>query len=311
LKEEIESLLALVHGKPREVERVDEEPAGPQGASGSRIGYYRVASRDSGGGRHEERVVTKEAPQLERRILRLLAEQGCAVPPMVVGDFEAEGRATVFMPYLEERPAGGGGGFRGPWARSVAEGLAGIHAANRGRRPAWLPPVEEDLEHRLELQHWRGFWEEAARDPEFPAELRGALPKLEAAHERLLATLRHLIAEGGCLTLLNVDLIPDSIRCWRDGAVFLDWEQAGYGPLYLDLPNQIPLESALIYREALARAGYEIPVTVFLERYHEVGRYMGLRYIAVGLWNWLAGGQRRADGLWFLHYTFHLALRGR
>ena len=311
MKEEIARLLALVHGAPREVERVDEEPAGPQGASGSRIGYYRVTSRDGGGGRHEERVVTKEAPQLERRVLKLIAEQGCAVPPMVIGDAEAEGRATVFMPYLEERPSGGGGGFRGPWVRSVAEGLAGIHAANRGRRPAWLAAVEEDLERRLELHHWRAFWEEAARDPELPAGLRGALPKLEAAHDRLIATLRALIAEGDCLTLLNVDLIPDSVRVWRDGAVFLDWEQAGYGPLYLDLPNQVPLEGALFYRDALARAGYEVPVDVFLERYHEVGRYMGLRYIAVALWDWLAGGQRRADGLWFLHLTFDVALRGR
>ncbi|HEY3079294.1 MAG TPA: phosphotransferase [Chloroflexota bacterium] len=311
MNEEIAALLALVHGEPREVERVDEEPPGPQGGSGSRLGYYRVTSRDAGGGRHEERIVTKEAPQIERRVLRLLTEQGCAVPPMVVGDVEAEGRATVFMPYLEQRPSRGGGGPRGPWAQSVAEGLAGVHAANRGPRPAWLPPVADDLEGRLWLRAWRQQWEVAARDPEFPAELRSSLPKIEAAHDRLISTLRHLIAEGDSLTLLNVDLIPDSVRCWRDGAVILDWEQAGYGPLYLDLPNQVPLEGALFYREALARAGYEVPVTVFLERYHEVGRYMGVRYLGAALWDWLAGGQRRADRLWFLHYTFHLALHGR
>ena len=49
----------------------------------------------------------------------------------------------------------------------------------------------------------------------------------------------------------------------------------------------------------------------FLERYHAVGRYMGLRYLGSALWVWAQGGEQREAGRWFLYYTFALALHGR
>ena len=110
---------------------------------------------------------------------------------------------------------------------------------------------------------------------------------------------------------MNVDLIPDHIRLWRGRAVFVDWEQASYGPLYLDLPNYFTVETALVYRDALARHGYELPVVPFLERYRELGRYMGLRYLGAALEQWHLGGAARDRGRWFLYYTLGLALGGR
>jgi hypothetical protein len=107
-----EALLALIHGERRAVESVDEEAEGPQGASGSRIGYFRVVSRDPRGGVHADRLVSKHAPLLECRILRLLSDQGCAVPPLATADVAVDGRAPVVMPYLEERPVHGGGSAR-------------------------------------------------------------------------------------------------------------------------------------------------------------------------------------------------------
>jgi hypothetical protein len=81
--------------------------------------------------------------------------------------------------------------------------------------------------------------------------------------------------------------------------------------LYLDLPNPFTVETALIYRDALADHGYEIPAVEFLERYHEIGRYMGLRYLGYALWQWAQGEEQRRQGRWFLYYTFALALHGR
>jgi hypothetical protein len=38
---------------------------------------------------------------------------------------------------------------------------------------------------------------------------------------------------------------------------------------------------------------------------------MGVRWLGAALEDWLAGGQRRAEGLWFLRYTLHVAQHGR
>ncbi|MGH8515358.1 MAG: hypothetical protein ACREV8_15745, partial [Gammaproteobacteria bacterium] len=90
----------------------------------------------------------------------------------------------------------------------------------------------------------------------------------------------------------NVDLIPDHIWLWRGRACFIDWEQSSYGPLYLDLPNAFNVETVLTYRDALARRGHRIPEVEFLERFHAISSYMGLRYLGFVLWQ-VGSGRRR------------------
>lgn len=304
-------LLQRIHGESRRVLHADEQPAGAQGASGAQVRYFTVTSCSVDGATYQETLVTKAAMQVERRIVQLLDGQGCAVPPTYIPDGESEGRALIYMPYLESRPPLDLGHPESPLNRSVADGLAGIHAANRLRPPAWLPPAHADYRGRLWLHAWRRQWEENLAQPEFAEEFGAYTTRLDAAMDRLLAALAALEAEGTSQTLLNVDLHPDHIRLWRGNACFIDWEQAAYGPLYLDLPNYFLVETALAYRDALAHHGHSIPVVEFLERYHEVSRYMGLRYLGYSLWRWAQGGAEREAGRWFLYYTFSLALHGR
>ena len=214
-------------------------------------------------------------------------------------------------PYLDAQPPLDLGHPESPLTHSVADGLAGIHAANLGRRPEWLPRTAENYLDRLWLRAWRERWMTNLADAEFRAEFDAYTARLDAAMMRFMDVLATLDAEGDTLTLLNVDLIPDHVRFWRGRAYFIDWEQSSYGTLYLDLPNHFTIETVLTYRDALARHGCEIPVTEFMERYHEVGRYMGLRYLGFALDEWAAGGERRASTRWFLYYTLHLALHGR
>jgi hypothetical protein len=270
-----------------------------------------VTSRDPGGALHQETLVTKEATPLERRVLKLLAGQGCAAPPVYIPGADSEERAPVYMPFLEPRPALDLGHPNSPLTRSIADGLAGIHAANRLRQPQWLPAVHSGYADRLWLHAWRQQWEANLAQPEFAAEFGPYTARLDAAMDALLGALSALHAEGTSLTLLNVDLIPDHIRLWRGEARFIDWQQAAYGPFYLDLPNYFLVETALVYRDALARHGHTVPVVEFLERYHAVSRYMGLRYLGYSLWRWAQGGAEREAGRWFLYYTFSLALFGR
>ena len=306
-----EHLLQLIHGEHRSILECQAQPAGAQGASGAQIRYFTVTSTDAHGAVHQDTLVTKAATLLERRVVQLLSSQGCAVPPVWIPDLTNEERAPIYMPYLEPRPPLDLGHPASPLTRSVADGLAQIHVANLQRPPAWLPHASADYLGRLWLHAWREQWETNLAQPEFAQEFGAYTARLDAAMTRFMAALTALTAEGTSLTLLNTDLIPDDIRLWRGGACFIDWCQAAHGSLYLDLPNYFLVETALTYRDALDRCGFTIPVVEFLERYHEVSRYMGLRYLGYSLWHWAQGGEERREGRWFLYYTFSLALHGR
>jgi aminoglycoside phosphotransferase (APT) family kinase protein len=306
-----EELLYQIHDEHRLIRDIHEQPHGSQGASGSQVRYFNVTNTDPQGGVHQDHLVTKSASRLERRVLHLLSSQGCAVPPVVIPNMAGDERALVYMPYLEARPPLDLGHPESPLTHSIAEGLAGIHAANRNQPLAWLPHTSEDFLGRLWLHAWREQWHSNLEDPEFATEFGVHTSRLEAAMERFIRTLEALTAEGTTLTVLNVDLIPDHIRLWRGKACFIDWEQSSYGSLYLDLPNHFTVEIALVCRDALARHNYPIPEVEFLERYHEISRYMGLRYLGHALWQWAQDGEQRRQGRWFLYYTFSLALFGR
>lgn len=310
LENHFEKLLEQLHGERRSLLDIQEQTQGSQGYSGSQISYFTVRSKDTQGNVHQESLVTKAASLLERRVLHLLCEQGCAVPPVIIPDVTRDERVHIYMPFLDDRPTFFTG-YSHPLTSSMADGLAGIHAANRQRPQDWLPPVGDNYLDQLWLRAWREKWETNLSDPEFAAEFGPYTPQLEAAMERFIRTLDALTAEGTSLTLLNVDLIPDHIRLWRDQVRFIDWEQCAYGSLYLDLVNPFTVENVLAYRDALDRHGHSIPVPEFLERFHEVGRYMGLRYLGYSLWQWEQGGAERQRGRWFLYYTFGLALHGR
>ena len=306
-----DALLSRIHGEPRISIDFQEQSQGSQGASGAQVRYFIVRNTDPRGAVHQDRLVTKFASLLERRVLYLLSSQGCAVPPNIIPDLTKQERALIYMPYLEARPSLDLGHPASPLTHSIAEGLAGIHAANRNQPPAWLPHASEDFLGRLWLHARREQWHSNLENPEFAAEFGAYTSRLETAMERFLQTLEALTVEGTTLTVLNVDLLPDHIRLWRGQACFIDWEQSSYGSLYLDLPNHFTVETALVYRDALARYNYPIPEVEFLERYHEISRYMGLRYLGHALWQWAQDGEQRRQGRWFLYYTFSLALFGR
>lgn len=305
-----EQLLYQIYGERRIVVDIQEQSNGPQGFSGSQISYLTVTTKNTLGNVYQDSLVTKSASLLERQVLHLLSSQGCAVPPVVIPNILDEPQ-LIYMPFLNARPALDLGHPMSPLTYSIADALARIHAINRCQPPPWLPHASDDFLGRLWLHEWRRQWQTNLVFPEFAAEFGAYTDRLEVAMDHLLEILQELTAEGESLTLLNVDLIPDHIRLWHGAACFIDWQQAAYGSFYLDLPNPFSVETALVYRDALARHGYSIPVLEFQERFHEIGRYMGLRYLGYALWQWAQGGEERRRGRWFLYYTLGLATHGR
>ena len=191
----IARFLSALHGESLSPVEIVERAGGEQGYSGSAIRYYDVTSRDVRGALRRETVVSKDAVLLERRILEHLSARGCAVPPLYMPDPIREGRAPVYMPYLEARLPDDS---RHPWSPTtltVADGLAGIHATNLGRRPSWLPLTADGYLDRLWLRAWREQWEANLADPTFRNEFGACTAGLDAAMEQFMAALEALTAD--------------------------------------------------------------------------------------------------------------------
>lgn len=94
----------------------------------------------------------------------------------------------------------------------------------------------------------------------FAEEFGAYTPKLEEADTHFLHTMDALWGEGDSLTLAHADIYHPHVLVYGGQPYFINWGQAKYGSFYLDLPNYFTPETVLLYRDALARLGHEIPV---------------------------------------------------
>jgi Phosphotransferase enzyme family len=302
------AVVSGVIGAPARLRGVQEEAPSPQGASGGVVRSFMVSAEGSDGKPQTVKVISKEASSRERHVLDLLSTQRQAIPVTWVKDPSREGRARIFQEYAEDYP------WSAPDAsltEQTADGLAAIHAANLGATPAWLPRADRSFVEELYLRATQQEWERNLADPDFAQEFGRYTEPLHAALDRLLDVLGELTREEQTLTLINTDITPEHLRLARGKPCIIDWDQANYGSLYLDLPNVFSVETVLLYRDALARHGLDIAPTDFLERFREVGRYMGLRYLEVGLLNWRDRGEDWSHQRRFLYFCLTIALRGR
>lgn len=307
-RQALTEVVSGVLGASVRVRDVQEDTLGPQGASGGLVRSFTVSAEGSNGGHHSVKVISKEASSRERYVLDLLSTQRQAIPITWVEDPTREGQAVIFQEYAEDYP------WRAPGdalTAQTAEALAAIHAANLGAPRPWLPRADRDFSEELYLRATQREWERNLADPLFAQEFGRYTEPLHAALEHLLGVLDELTRENQTLTLINTDITPEHLRLARGKPCFIDWNQAHYGSLYLDLPNVFDVENVLLYRDALARHGLEIAPADFLERYREVGRYVGLRYLEVGLLNWRDRGEDWPFQRRFLYFCLTLALRGR
>jgi aminoglycoside phosphotransferase (APT) family kinase protein len=295
------------------VMQITEDAPPQQGASGSEVRVYSVIHKINGGQSETVPLVIKNASPLEQQVIQLLTNQRQAIPAAYIPELRADQSMSVYMQYARARPVDDTiSDPYHPIARQVADSLARIHAANRMPCPAWLPKVSDNLMGELYLNETQIQWERCLQSNEFYSEFGQYDTRLRSSLDQFLALMHDLTTEADTLTLINSDLHPDHIRLLNDGRpVFIDWQQACYGSFYLDLVNYFSIETALLYRDALADAGYSIPPAEFMERFREVGRYMGLRYFEVGLLAWQAGGEHWQQGRWFFHYCLTMALSGR
>lgn len=265
-----------------------------------------------------QQIISKEAHLLERRVLALLCDQNQAVPRTFIPNFSLD-KSRFYQQYVDSEITGHGP--FDPTTKAYARALARIHYMNLGQHREWLPLATENFEDRLWLRAWRKEWHINLTIPKFALEYGCYTNRLDDSLSQLLTFLHQRTIEGTTLTLINTDLTPNHIRSIDGHPVFIDWDQAAFGSFYLDLPNYFSIETVLCYRDALSEFGFDIPPALFMENFHEVGRYMGLRYLEVGLQAWRhhynqVSEQNNNDSEWnfqhwFFQYCLHMALNGR
>ncbi len=262
-----------------------------QGWSGAKIARFRVSLRDGA----SLTLLTKTMGLKERRVMDRLTRQGHAHTPFTHAlDLEADspvlscmqdlGTEKVGIPIQDDAP------LSADLDAQVAAALADIHTRHLGcaAELSWLPHADVAYVTGFLLpEMWRARWDQAlASNREFAHEFARYTPQLEEAGARFARAVRVLWDEGTSLTLTHGELHGEHVVLWRGRPYFLDWGWAYYGPFYLDLPAYFTPRTVHRYRNALAQRGVDIAEADFMEHYHEMGRYIGFRYLCGGIWEW-------------------------
>ena len=305
---------------------VRQRAEGAQGYSGATLRYYDV-SYEYHDVVEEAVVVTKPTLPIERRTLAWLDGCSLAVPRNHARAPASEGTAQVAMEYAGDAPPVGEG------AASVAGALAAIHHAALGRSNelSWLAHADPAFFADAVVDRcWRGSWRHALTgvgytdwygrwrvprpggDP-FWMQFASFDAPLEDAARHFVSDMAALWTEDETLTLIHADFHGDHVRARGNESAIIDWEQARYGPLYIDLPNYFTREESLLYRDALAKLGCDIPPERFLAGYDAASRYVGFKYFGIGVMHWREGDspRRREDALYWISMALYGASGGR
>lgn len=83
-------------------------------------------------------------------------------------------------------------------------------------------------------------------------------------------------------SLTHGELHSEHILLRNGQPYFIDWATALYAPFYLVL--YFTPDPAGCYRDALAAEGVHVPRVEFMDRYREMGRYDGFKWLCSGIW---------------------------
>ncbi|MEI6481535.1 MAG: aminoglycoside phosphotransferase family protein [Candidatus Saccharibacteria bacterium] len=287
------------------------EEVGEQGNSGAAVHYF----FGIGGGK-PVKFVAKHATVLERQIFDLLKRQNQAIPKFIAGA-NTTGRDWMVMEHLDEIPYGDN--ESAIWAQKLGLALAKIHVANRGKCPSWLPTLDQKNPlGSVFADKWLPTYEKLMSDnAEFSRQFGSIFNRLKTSWDEFKQTVNQDLSNSSNLTLISTDLTPSHWRQRNGEPVLIDWEQARFGPIYFDLPNMLNDQTVKYYYSELVRLGWTIPEDEFAEKFSVLSRYLGFRYMTVGLDYWLdklsenlAGNYWETVGEKFFHKCLDIAQNG-
>ncbi|MFC3768759.1 aminoglycoside phosphotransferase family protein [Paenibacillus sp. GCM10012303] len=233
--------------------------------------------------------ITKNASLKERRVLALLHRQGAAVPYSFSRDYEEDQSRYVCIQDVDYATDYGAVDAEQVLGQEF-ELLAHLHASNLGRRHEllWLPEADSGYISRMLRERWEPSWNRAVQDKDFAALFQSYIPDIQAAAQSIAGDLEPILNDASSHTLIHTDLHPGNVLVQNNTRIrYIDWEEAGYGSFYLDIPLRFTsLEKAEKYRMALEARGVSIDQDEFRQRYITASRYIGLRYMGWTFGSW-------------------------
>ncbi|MFF2017361.1 phosphotransferase [Paenibacillus sp. NPDC058177] len=264
-------------------------------------------------GTEELSLITKVATALEQRVTAHLYEQGAKVPFIWpdTGAPISEERSLVCFQDVDYRTDYGKLDLERLQQCEISA-LADIHGKNRGLRHelSWL--LFADLSHITDMLHTRfqPQWEASKQNEAFNEEFGPYIPIVEAAARTITDDMVTVIKDETTHTLIHNDLNPGNVLVHDNQEVFfIDWEEARYGSLFLDLPLRCrTMQQVLQYREALGVQGVELADAQFTTLFSIASRYLGLRFMSWNLGAWMDNAPAKADLIRYLHMVANESL---
>ncbi|WP_042167058.1 phosphotransferase [Paenibacillus gorillae] len=261
------------------------------------LSRHQVVLEDEGT-RRSVSLITKMASRTERLILHRLFSQSANVPFSHTNDMDSEHRALLCIQNVDEHTD-----YQNLnidlLQKKEAAALAYIHQSNLGCKEQllWLPAATRDHAEQMLNTRWRPSWEKAIQTESFIEAFGAYIPEVEAAAACITADLEVVLNDESSHTLIHNDLNPGNVLVHNnDDVYFIDWEEARYGSLYLDVPLRLDIVQARDYLDELSSHGVVLPSAKFESQYKIAARYLGLRFMAWNLGAW-AHDLRAKEGL--------------
>ncbi|WP_342556176.1 phosphotransferase [Paenibacillus sp. FSL R7-0652] len=246
-------------------------------------------------------LVTKYASKIEQQVLIWLYAQKANVPFCLSPGFdgsEVDGRSLICIQDVDYETDYNSINIS-LLQENEMKALAHIHISNHDQKSqlSWLPDADIFHIEKMICERWRPQWEEAKKNAEFIEVFGGYIPAVEAAAGTILQDIPSVIHDERSQTLIHNDLNPGNVLVHNNTEViFIDWEEAKYGSLFLDIPLRCRTPEQLKkYRELLAAKGIIFSDEYFNKMYTIASRYLGLRYMSWNLGAWTIHDHARDD----------------
>lgn len=241
---------------------------------------------------NDERIInliSKQATLIERRVLSRLFEQSANVPFSFTSDLISSNRAYLCMQDVDYETDYSNLNYNLLQSNELLA-LSHIHAVNyrKSDELSWLPFADlNHIEYALN-EKWRPSWDEAKLDANFISEFGHYISEIEQSAEYIVKDIKEVLLDQSSHTLIHNDLHPGNTLIYNNREVFfIDWEEARYGSLYLDISLRFTEASqAESYRQLINSQGLNLSKDKFTRRYTVASRYMGLRYMSWFLQVW-------------------------
>ncbi|MCM3132118.1 aminoglycoside phosphotransferase family protein [Paenibacillus polysaccharolyticus] len=234
-------------------------------------------------------LISKRASLSERRTLNYLHDQSANVPFSFTLNMTSNSREYLCMQDVD---------YETDYnnldnellQKNEQAALADIHAFNFEKyyKLQWLPLLDSRYIKSVLNEKWGPTWNNAKSDPDFISHFGDLIPEIDKVAEHIVKDMDKVLRDESSHTLVHNDLHPGNTLVHKNRNVyFIDWEEAHYGSLYIDVALRYrEFSQAENYRMLMNSRGLNLSAGIFKLNYTITSRYLGLRYMSWFLSTW-------------------------